>query len=341
MNEEKLVSIIIPVYNVVLYLEKCIESVLTQTYPNIEIILIDDGSSDGSENICNQYKKNNKIKVIHQKNRGVGAARNKGIQEAKGKYIVFVDSDDYVESTLVEELIKKQSKEYELVVCGIFNENEYRLKKSNIVQKELIFQKEVPSIKETESYLNALGEYIPDPYFGAPYAKLYIKEILEKNNIKFEENEVFAEDLIFNLKYYQNISKIGIIPQALYHYRAFVATSLSQKKHSYVYMKKRWKIISQEYEKVYSRRNIDVPKKRIEQVIYNYLSSSIINDGTILQKTKKIYFYQDTKKFLSGDLTYKKCLTLWYKKVLKYKLKGILRKGYRVLQQIVHYIRFS
>ena len=111
MNKQDLISVIVPVYNVENYLKRCLDSIINQTYQNIEIILIDDGSTDNSGNLCEDYKKiDNRIKVVHKTNGGLSDARNTGIKKAKGKYITFVDSDDYVEYDYVEylyNLIKK------------------------------------------------------------------------------------------------------------------------------------------------------------------------------------------------------------------------------------------
>lgn len=119
MND--LISIIIPVYNVKNYLEECVESVLNQTYRNLEVIIVDDGSTDGSEFICDKYKEtDNRVIVIHQPNMGLSSARNTGICNCKGKYLCFVDSDDYIESRYVEELynsIKKYN--VRISICGI------------------------------------------------------------------------------------------------------------------------------------------------------------------------------------------------------------------------------
>ena len=105
-NKEPLISVIIPVYKVEKYLKRCIDSVINQTYKNLEIILVDDGSPDNCPKICDDYsKKDKRIKVIHKKNGGVSAARNKGLKLSNGDYIVFVDSDDWLEYNFVEEML--------------------------------------------------------------------------------------------------------------------------------------------------------------------------------------------------------------------------------------------
>lgn len=126
MNEE-LISIVIPVYNVRKYIERCIESVINQTYTNTEIILVDDGSTDGSERICDEYaSKYNNVKVIHKKNGGLSSARNAGIEIAKGKYIGFVDSDDFIDKRMYEILYKNMIKESaDISICNIYKFSNY------------------------------------------------------------------------------------------------------------------------------------------------------------------------------------------------------------------------
>ena len=117
---DDLISIIIPAYNVEKYISKCLESIIKQTYSNIEIILVDDGSTDKTSEICDEYeKKDDRIKVIHTENRGVSEARNKGLENVKGNWITFVDSDDWIEEDFCEVLLKK-IKDYDadIALCG-------------------------------------------------------------------------------------------------------------------------------------------------------------------------------------------------------------------------------
>lgn len=115
----ELVSVIVPVYNVEKYIRKCIESIITQTYTNLDIILIDDGSTDKSGKICDEYEKlDTRITVIHKKNGGLSSARNSGLDIAKGKYIGFVDSDDYISIDMYEVLLRYMEDEVDIVACG-------------------------------------------------------------------------------------------------------------------------------------------------------------------------------------------------------------------------------
>ena len=136
------VSIIIPVYNVQKYLRKCLDSIVNQTFKNIEIIIINDGSSDNSLNICKEYsKKDKRINIINKHNEGVSKARNTGLLYATGEYISFIDSDDWVEQNMIEELYNSiTSNKADLCICNFIKENKNKRDyiKSNINQKILI-----------------------------------------------------------------------------------------------------------------------------------------------------------------------------------------------------------
>ncbi|HRM59394.1 MAG TPA: glycosyltransferase family 2 protein, partial [Megamonas funiformis] len=195
-----LVSIIIPVFNVDKYIGKTIETLLNQTYLNIEILLIDDGSTDKSGKICDIYaEKYNKIKVFHQKNKGVSSARNLGINNAKGKYIIFVDGDDYVTSeyvaSLYNEIIINKA---DMVIQMYYNYyNTYKV---------------VRNIKEDINEDMSGWEYIDFQILGRKdttvYAKIYLKNIIDKFNIRFDETITNLEDTLFLFYYSSHCNKI-------------------------------------------------------------------------------------------------------------------------------------
>ena len=138
--EEELISVILPIYNVEKYLEKCLKSVINQTYKNLEIILVDDGSKDNSPQICDEYAvKDKRIVVIHKSNGGLSDARNAGIEIAKGKYITLIDSDDYVELEMYEKLYNKAiSDNLDIAICGNYNVSEdYKNKKVNLEDEDV------------------------------------------------------------------------------------------------------------------------------------------------------------------------------------------------------------
>ena len=120
-KEQPLISVIVPVYNVEKYLKKCVNSITSQTYENLEILLVDDGSTDSSGQICNEFEKNDaRIKVIHKKNGGLSDARNAGLDRAKGQYYAFIDSDDYIQDNTIEIMLNAVKKnKSEIAICNM------------------------------------------------------------------------------------------------------------------------------------------------------------------------------------------------------------------------------
>lgn len=177
MNNQELVSIIVPVYNTENYLKKCLNSILNQTYQNIEVIIIDDGSTDNSYKILEEFQsKDKRIILLQQKNSGQGVARNKGIEVSKGKYIFFVDSDDRVTKNMVEEMvleIEKTNSDFSSFLIAFENCKSKKVYKKNFDNKTL---------KNEEIYQNALE--IKD-IFTVPWNKIYRREFLVKNKIYF------------------------------------------------------------------------------------------------------------------------------------------------------------
>lgn len=205
-----MISIIIPVYNTSKYLDQCFQSVLNQTYADWECIIVDDGSTDNSGEICDNWgKKDNRFIIIHQKNQGVSAARNQGIKKSKGKYLCFIDSDDWVNPTYLFDMINVIDDEMtDMVVTGLIHE------KSSSSEKHLP-QKEERIIlnNNSKSFIDNVG------LFYGPTAILYKKEVIINNGIQFPENISFGEDTIFNYNYLNVISYILLRPVANYHYR--------------------------------------------------------------------------------------------------------------------------
>lgn len=209
---DKLVSIIIPVYNVEQYLSKCLDSLIEQTYTNIEIICINDGSPDNSQTILEQYaQKDERIKLISQKNAGVSAARNNGLQLAKGEYILFVDPDDWCETDLIETAIEGfEDDEIDLVYWG-----------SNIIVEREISDEEF-YIHQRANSCRRNGKYeisgqLVKTLTGRVSNKLFKAEILKNYNIKFPSCKCF-EDLFFNLSYYKHTKYIYFIRKNLDNY---------------------------------------------------------------------------------------------------------------------------
>lgn len=210
MNQNHLISIIIPVYNVEKYLNQCIESVVNQTYSNLEIILIDDGSPDNCPMICDEWgKRDNRITVIHKKNGGLSSARNAGLAIAHGDFIGFVDSDDFVESDMYERLLNAiKINNADIACCGRNLVNENGVKTGVIYTSDNIrIYTESDVIKNLFYGIN---------YDEAIWDKIYHKEFFD--NIKFPEGEI-NEDIVLMVKKFINIAKLVHIGEAKYNYR--------------------------------------------------------------------------------------------------------------------------
>lgn len=206
-----LISVIIPIYNVENYLNKCIDSVINQTYQNLEIFLVDDGSNDNCGIICDQYKKiDNRIKVIHKKNGGVSSARNLGLENVHGEYVIFIDSDDYLENNMIEKLFIEINKHNsDVSACNYFIESN----ESKIIALDIC-----PTIFDNIQYKESLVN--SKSICGYLWNKLYRRSILmnDNNYIIFDENVKILEDLLFNLRVAENVKKVSYICDPLYHY---------------------------------------------------------------------------------------------------------------------------
>jgi len=207
MEHNDLISVIIPVYNVDKYLSRCIDSVINQTYKNLEIILIDDGSTDNSGKICDEYAlKNNRIIVIHKQNEGVSSARNTGLNIATGNYIGFVDSDDYIEPDMYEVLYNLLIKnEVEVSCCDYFV----------FSRKE---KKYVQSLDNTINGILYINEILntKSGHGGFLWNKLYSKNLI--GNIQFDETLIFGEDYVFVIDVFMKAKKIAFCKDAKYYY---------------------------------------------------------------------------------------------------------------------------
>lgn len=194
-----MISIIIPVYNISDYLDRCISSVLKQSYKNLEIILVDDGSTDNSGEICDNYKKEDKrIKVIHKENGGVSSARNTGLENANGEYVAFIDGDDYIEEDYFKILIDN-IKKYN---CDISCCNLVTVETNGKRNKEFNASKIYDAKYIIENYF--FNNFIKTIMYG-PYNKLYKREII--GNIRFK-NYKYAEDVLFVFEVLMNTKKV-------------------------------------------------------------------------------------------------------------------------------------
>ena len=239
-----MVSIIVPVYNVAPFLDECIASIVSQSYTEWEAILVDDGSTDGSSEICDHWsKKDSRIKVIHQSNSGVSTARNNGIDAASGEYITFVDSDDYVDESYLQEMINATKKSAcDIVVSGV------RYKYKNGEEKIFAPTKECSftlSQENCATFVELNEKYL----FYAPYSKLYRSDIIKGNNIAFPKGISYGEDLLFNYDYLSYTKNIACTTQVNYNYRILGSGTLSSKHRDdqFAVNYSQWKILKSFY----------------------------------------------------------------------------------------------
>ena len=203
---DDLISVIVPIYNTEKYLNECIDSIINQTYTNLELILVDDGSNDNSGQICDEYSKNNDfIKVIHQQNMGISAARNKGLENATGDWIAFVDADDWLDNNYFQVLIDETLDGTQVVCSGYKRVCGTQVESINSDGKSFYFD----GVSFTEKLLNVQNGY------GFAHTKLYSKDAIK--DILFNTNVKVSEDALFNLDLALRNNKIKVVINSSEH----------------------------------------------------------------------------------------------------------------------------
>lgn len=211
-----MVSVIVPVYNPGEWFEDCINSILRQTYQCIEVILVDDGSTDGSSQKCDLYaEQDNRVQVIHLENGGVSKARNTGIQAAKGDFLVFIDSDDWIEGNMLTDALRRiESDESELAIYAMQID---KYKNGNIIIKDMRYKED--TIFSAKEIADNFEELYYNDYLSSSCTKVFRKSIIDMYQLKFDESLVMYEDLCFVLEYISKCNKVSILKDTYYHYR--------------------------------------------------------------------------------------------------------------------------
>ncbi|MEI3337481.1 MAG: glycosyltransferase family 2 protein [Clostridium sp.] len=301
-------SVIVPVYNGEKYINRCIESILKNKSKEYEIIVVDDGSKDNSLRILKNFK-DIRIKVFHQSNKGVSVARNYGISLANGKFILFVDCDDWLEDGAIDLIISNLSGELDLYIYSNYwanSDKKYSMKATRIFKEYFDF-----SSKKEKLYSKLLST----DELNVPWGKVYKKEIIDNNKVVFPNGVSIGEDLKFNLEYfrYVKIWKYLYIPIYYYNetensatkkfnikrFEQFIVTYKERIKYLYIYFDKDL-IIKEEKEKIYNHYfltfyqlisdayNFGCPKQLIINIINNKYIKEIINNSTIGEIRKHI-----------------------------------------------------
>lgn len=222
MERKDLISIIIPVYNGERFIVRCLDSIKNQTYEEIEIIVVDDGSIDNSYSILLDYQRlDNRMKVFSKPNGGVSSARNFGLERANGSYVMFVDIDDFVDSTLCEKMYAYICQGFDFVVCGY-----YKIEKDRCVKVLPADDYENDSI-----FQHQFRHLLDHAAIYTPWGKLFKMQLIEK---KFNTERSMGEDLEFNIEYFKSCNQLCWVNEPLYYYDTTVESALSKKLESSV-----------------------------------------------------------------------------------------------------------
>lgn len=218
------VSVIIPVYNAELYLRQCLDSVVNQTLQDIEIICVDDGSSDNSISILKEYAaRDSRLRIIREKNRGAGAARNQGLREAGGEYLSFLDSDDFFELDMLEKAVAR-AEEYQAQIV-VFNSDQYHMDKRKFVHEPWVMVKEDLPPYMPFTYRQLTGNIFLT-FVGWAWDKLYRRDFVEEHNLRFQEQRT-TNDMLFVFSALVLSKRMAVLDEVLAHQRRGSGNTLS------------------------------------------------------------------------------------------------------------------
>lgn len=272
-----MISVIIPVYNVERYLDECIRSVVNQTYTDWECLLVDDGSTDGSGDICDEWARRcERIRVIHQKNGGVSKARNKGVEESCGEYIVFVDSDDTIGTEHLWRLTN--AADADLVVSGlrqIYQNGQTDEMKPNTNKKFVLNRDSLIDFVDLNDKFLLYG----------PVAKLYKTNILKEHAVRFPVGCNYGEDLQFNLQYLECVKTIAQVDNVSYFYRRGTETlSTKVRPNQFFQDYEQWQMLRAFYEKrdLWLQPSKEFLYKRLWGIVYDGIFSTETSNKKIL-----------------------------------------------------------
>lgn len=289
-----MVSFIIPIYNVESLLPRCIESIIGQTYRDLEIILVDDGSNDKSGTICDDYaKKDKRIKVIHKQNGGIGSARNAGIKNVSGDYISFVDADDYVMPQYVDTLLGKMlSQQFDFAIGGF---RSFPLKNIIALTEESHCKADIPKF---------LKNNIAGIHFAMISSKIYKTQIIKEHNLLFDVKTRFAEDLLFNMDYLCWCESVKLISNTDYIYTD--GNLLTSEKYAQDYQELDYLLNACETRLLHldKRYNIEIDRYLLRHIVGCYRLENIYS-----QKSDEEYYHlykiytriQDKSSFYDDD----------------------------------------
>ena len=274
--KNELISVIIPVYNGEKYIKSCLNSIIRQTYSNIEIIIVNDGSIDKTVEVCNNII-DDRIILLTQDNCGVSVARNYGLDNAKGKYVIFIDADDYIEENMIEILYNNIKKEdYDISICNF-----------KIIENGNVIYNKCDEINNTDSF--ALNLLEPNMYKGYLWNKLIKKECIGET--RFSDKIYIMEDLVFLLDISERIHKVYFAPKKyLYNYVKREDSAMNK-------IDERYLSINKAFKKVFKYKE-SMSKKLYNKYIYDYLFSNMLIYGYMHKRNKTNFIEQKEVKEL-------------------------------------------
>ena len=258
------VSVIVPVYNGEKSIERCAGSILNQDYPELELILVDDGSRDHSWEIMQALAAaDHRVKAIHQENGGVSSARNRALAEARGTYVQFADVDDWLPMDATKMLVREMEAQSSELAVGDF----YRVVDGNVSEKGSI---ETGGALTLQQYADAMMLSPADLYYGVLWNKLYQRDIIEQYSIRMDENISYSEDMIFNLEYLLHVKSVAILKAPVYYYQYTKGSLVDQSLNLSSTIKMKKSVIG--YYNEFFRKTFDASsyQERLP-VIYGYL----------------------------------------------------------------------
>lgn len=346
-----MISVIIPIYNTEKYLGRCIDSVLNSSYQNFEIILINDGSEDGSAEICKKYlSRDSRIKYYEQKNAGVSVARNRGIEESKGEWIVFVDSDDFISEDFLSTIAKEEYQNYDLLIFDYI-----RIKKGKKGLKAYfsIFPvlgtyhyEEEDKIFLIEKILNA--EQLVEKgntKLISPWAKAYKKSVINQYSIRFPVEIVIGEDTLLNLEYIQNIDSCLYLQKKVYFfeprsnsathkfYKDYLKNNIKYRKHMKSILEKSsfFSLVKSAY---YNRVLFETVDMLIKGIFNPYSTRSYAENCQLCHEIHSNSIYMEALKYNNqmGRLHRRILLFLFYIECYRI-VEMICKFSYRILEK--------
>lgn len=292
------ITVIVPVYNAENFLHKCIGSILSQTYTDFELILINDGSIDNSGDICDHYEQSDyRVRVFHKENGGVSSARNLGLDNAQGEWICFVDSDDALPNDAFDIMMNDAT--VDLIVGG-FRMNPMGVEKFPVWDKN-----RVESQTELGHFLN---DNIDSILFRVPWAKLFKRNIISNNAIRFDENLSFGEDTLFVVSYLLKIGKVSLCKKVCYNYYSIAEEYISKyRKHNDKILDYSEKI-TELYKKLVSLYKLE-GTRIVYGFIFDILKVNVDSGECDIERFRKFILNRDVRATL-------RCRSSWYIRIM-------------------------